>query len=194
MLKTHIILALGWIIYCLLHSVFASQWFKQKAAKWMGKNFKYYRFFYSVFATISFFAIVIYHFSIETKRIFSPGIGLQITGGILVITGLVVMALYIFNTGLRWLIIHDKEQKLVQNGIHRYVRHPLYSGTFLLIWGLWLVFPSLGLLIVNIIITIYTLIAIRFEEQKLVSEFGEKYINYKKTTPMIMPRLRFFKY
>lgn len=159
----------------------------------MGRNIKYYRLFYSLFATLTFFAIVIYHFSIDTKRIFSPGIVLQITGWVLVVTGLVVMALYIFNTGLRWLIIHDKEQKLVQNGIHRYVRHPLYSGTFLLIWGLWLVFPSWGLLIMNIIITIYTLIAIHFEEQKLVSEFGETYINYKKTTPMIMPRLRVFK-
>ena len=193
MIKTHIILALAWIVYCVLHSVFASQWFKQKAAKRMGRNFKYYRLFYSLFATLTFFALVIYHFSIDTKRIFSPGIVLQITGWVLVVTGLVVMALYIFNTGLRWLIIHDKEQKLVQNGIHRYVRHPLYSGTFLLIWGLWLVFPSWGLLIMNIIITIYTLIAIRFEEQKLVSEFGETYINYKKTTPMIMPRLRVFK-
>src|SRR5688572_33242458 len=116
MIKTHIILALAWIVYCILHSVFASQWFKQKAAKWMGRNLKYYRFFYSLFATISFFAIVIYHFSIETKRIFSPGRVLQITGGILVITGLVVMALYIFNSGIRWLIIHDKENKLDQNG------------------------------------------------------------------------------
>src|SRR5688572_15767253 len=109
MIKPHIILALAWIVYCVLHSVFASQWFKQKAEKWMAGNFKYYRFFYSVFATISFFAIVIYHFSIETIRLFTPGIVLQITGGILVITGLVVMASYIFNTGLRWLIIHDKE-------------------------------------------------------------------------------------
>lgn len=159
----------------------------------MGKNFTYYRFYYSLFATVSFFAIVIYHFSIETKRIFSPGLVLQIIGGILFVAGLVVMALYVFNTGLKWLVKHDKEQKLVQNGIHRYVRHPLYSGTFLLIWGLWLVFPSLGLLIMSIVITIYTLVAIRFEEQKLVSEFGESYINYKKTTPMIVPRLRFFK-
>ena len=193
MIKTHIILALAWIVYCSLHSVFASLWFKQRVAIWMGKDFTYYRFFYSLFATVSFFAIVIYHFSIETKRIFTPGIVLQITGGMLVISGLVVMALYIFNTGLRWLIIHDKEQKLVQSGIHRYVRHPLYSGTFLLIWGLWLVFPSLGLLIMNIIITLYTLIAIRFEEVKLVAEFGESYLNYKKNTPMIMPRLRFFR-
>jgi len=193
MVKTHIILALAWIIFCILHSMLASVWFKHKAAKWMGKKFTYYRFFYSLFATAVFFAIVIYHFSIESKRIFNPGLVLQITGGILIIAGLVVMAFYIFNTGLRWLVKHDKEQRLVQNGIHRFVRHPLYSGTFLLIWGLWLAFPSMGLLIMNIVITIYTLVAIRFEEQKLVSEFGESYINYKRSTPMIIPRLHFFK-
>ena len=92
-------------------------------------------------------------------------------------------------SGLRWLLKNDGEQVLLENGVHRYVRHPLYSGTFLFIWGLWLIFPSLSLLISNSVITVYTLIGIQFEEQKLVKEFGERYMEYKKRVPMIIPGL-----
>jgi len=51
-------------------------------------------------------------------------------------------------------------------------------------------FPILSLLIVNIIITAYTLIGIRFEENKLVLEFGESYKEYQRKVPMIIPSLK----
>jgi protein-S-isoprenylcysteine O-methyltransferase Ste14 len=68
------------------------------------------------------------------------------------------------------------------------MRHPLYTGTFLFIWGLWVLFPSLGLLITDSIITVYTVYAIRLEEAKLVAEFGEKYRHYQRTVPKLIPR------
>ena len=71
--------------------------------------------------------------------------------------------------------------------IHKLVRHPLYLGTFTFIWGLWLLFPTLSLLIANFIITVYTLIGIRFEEKKLVELFGENYTRYQQSVPKILP-------
>jgi protein-S-isoprenylcysteine O-methyltransferase Ste14 len=68
------------------------------------------------------------------------------------------------------------------------VRHPLYAGTFIFIWGLFILVPSLSLLISNTIITIYTLIGLRFEEQKLEKEFGDAYKTYKQKVPMIIPK------
>ena len=73
-------------------------------------------------------------------------------------------------------------------GIHNYVRHPLYAGTFLFIWGLLLLLPYWSLLIADSIITLYTLIGIRFEENKLVREFGKPYEEYQNEVPMIIPR------
>jgi protein-S-isoprenylcysteine O-methyltransferase Ste14 len=68
------------------------------------------------------------------------------------------------------------------------VRHPLYLGTFLFIWGWFMVYPAVSFLICNSIITIYTLIALRFEERKLIREYGNDYIQYRKKVPSLIPR------
>ncbi|HMG66270.1 MAG TPA: isoprenylcysteine carboxylmethyltransferase family protein, partial [Chitinophagaceae bacterium] len=73
-------------------------------------------------------------------------------------------------------------------GIHKLVRHPLYSGTFIFIWGLFLVLPNWSILVADIIITVYTLVALRFEEQKLEKDFGEAYRIYKRKVPMLIPK------
>ena len=80
--------------------------------------------------------------------------------------------------------------RLIITGIHRHVRHPLYAGTFLFIWGLFIFMPFASLLISNFIITCYTLIGIRFEEQKLLREFGRPYEEYKKQVPKIIPSFK----
>ena len=90
-------------------------------------------------------------------------------------------------SGLRSLVRETKTNELMITGIHKYVRHPLYAGTFVFIWGLWVLLPSVALMISNFIITVYTLIGIGFEEKKLVNEFGEAYKKYMKEVPMIIP-------
>ena len=37
--------------------------------------------------------------------------------------------------------------------------------------------------------TIYILAAIQLEERDLVSAFGERYVEYRRRTPMLVPRL-----
>lgn len=75
-------------------------------------------------------------------------------------------------------------------GIHKYVRHPLYLGTLLFVWGLFLIFPLLNNLIAVIIITGYILIGIRLEEKKLLIEFGNSYADYISRVPMLIPGLK----
>jgi protein-S-isoprenylcysteine O-methyltransferase Ste14 len=75
-------------------------------------------------------------------------------------------------------------------GIHRYMRHPLYTGTFLAIWGAWVLFPFLSLLLSNAVITGYTLLAIRLEEEKLVAAFGDDYKAYQQRVPKLLPHWR----
>jgi protein-S-isoprenylcysteine O-methyltransferase Ste14 len=88
------------------------------------------------------------------------------------------------------LIYDNSIPVLFEKGIHGYVRHPLYLGTFLLIWGFFLLFPYGSLLVTNIIITLYTLLGIFYEEKKLIRDFGEKYESYKREVPMLFPKLR----
>jgi protein-S-isoprenylcysteine O-methyltransferase Ste14 len=78
---------------------------------------------------------------------------------------------------------------LQQDGLHKYVRHPLYFGTMLFVWGLFLMFPLISNLIAAVALTIYVLIGIRLEETKLLSEYGEEYKQYSRRVPKIFPKL-----
>lgn len=70
---------------------------------------------------------------------------------------------------------------MVTDGFYRYVRHLLYTAGLVYIWLL----PILtwNLLVILIGLTLYILIGIIFEERQLVSEFGEPYAVYRRTTP-----------
>lgn len=191
----HIILIIAWIIYCVLHSILASGLVKRKFQRWLGSNFRYYRFVYTLFAFAGLAGILVYQVSITSPLLFEGGLGAKIMGAAFAAGGAAMMMLNIIKyfvqlSGVKWLVAATVEAKLERGGLHGYVRHPLYLGTFVFIWGLWVVYPYLSLLIADIVITLYTLIALKFEEEKLLAEFGEEYRSYQQQVPMILPRIR----
>lgn len=76
---------------------------------------------------------------------------------------------------------------LQTEGLHSYTRHPLYFGTLLFIWSLFLLFPLLSNLISCCLISGYTVAGIYLEERKLIIEFGEGYKDYARKVPMLIP-------
>lgn len=90
-------------------------------------------------------------------------------------------------SGIRTLYEAKPPKELKREGIHNYVRHPLYLGTLLFVWGLFFIFPMLNNLIAVSIITGYVLIGIRLEEKKLLIEFGNLYVDYIFQVPMLVP-------
>ena len=88
-------------------------------------------------------------------------------------------------SGIRSVYQAAPKAELKVNGIHRFVRHPLYSGTILFVWGLFFVFPMLNNLIAVLLLTAYVLIGIDFEEKKLIREFGKQYENYMSKIPAL---------
>ena len=70
---------------------------------------------------------------------------------------------------------------------YRRVRHPLYSGFILAFWATPVM--SYGHLLLAAVITIYILIAIRYEERDLVGLFGEDYVAYRDRAGMLTPKL-----
>jgi methanethiol S-methyltransferase len=192
--KDHIILSAAWIVYCVLHSILASGKVKRTAQQWLGKAYRYYRFGYTVFAFIGLVAILIYQVAIDSPLMFESGLAVKLAGAVFAAVGAAMVMLNIIKyfmqlSGVKWLTKTDVDVKLERRGLHGYVRHPLYLSTFLFIWALWMVYPYLSLLIANIIITLYTLIALKFEEEKLIAEFGEEYRMYQREVPMILPRM-----
>ena len=193
MLVSHLILAIAWIVYCVLHSLLAATGIKQRMQKIMKQNFRLYRLGYTIFSFIGLVAILIYQFTMESTLIFIPSILTQSIAAILMTFGGIVVIMmirkyFVQMSGIRWLTAERIESKLEISGLHRYVRHPLYLGTFAFIWGWFLLSPSLTFLISNCIITTYTLIGLQFEEEKLIREFGDEYIQYKKKVPRLLPK------
>jgi len=193
-MRSHLILAGAWILFCLLHSLLASPRFKQSVQSAMGSGFKFYRLYYTIFASLTFFAVIIYNVAMRSFKLFSST-GISITMGLLIcaigltIMGVCIVKYFMQLSGLRGLFENRNNNALMITGIHKIVRHPLYAGTFMFIWGLLIAIPYLNLLIADVIITVYTLIGLQLEEKKLEKEFGSAYQSYKRKVPMLIPRL-----
>jgi len=192
---THLFLAIGWIAYCCLHSILVTNRVKSGLKSLLSGSSKYYRLAYSIFSLLGLLVLIAWQFATPSIILWETNLWSLIPGLIISICGLAFMVICLqkyFNSheGLKELVRENKHPVLLRIGLHRFVRHPLYLSTFVFLWGLLLVFPFLSLLITNCIITTYTLIAVRFEERKLMDTFGEAYTQYSRDVPRIIPRIR----
>ena len=71
--------------------------------------------------------------------------------------------------------------------LYRWVRHPLYTGFFLAFWAI----PEMtvGHLLLAGGMSVYMLIAIRYEERDLTGLFGQDYEDYRGRVGMLLPRV-----
>jgi protein-S-isoprenylcysteine O-methyltransferase Ste14 len=71
--------------------------------------------------------------------------------------------------------------------LYKLVRHPLYVGWLTIFWAA----PTMTVahLVFALATTAYILIAIQLEEHDLVNAFGDRYVSYRRRTPMLIPRL-----
>jgi protein-S-isoprenylcysteine O-methyltransferase Ste14 len=95
--------------------------------------------------------------------------------------------------GLRQVWFHLRAEPyrplgFVTPGPYRYVRHPLYVGWLLAFWAT----PTMTAahLVFTVATTAYILIAIRLEERDLGEVHGETYAEYRRSVPMLVPRVR----
>jgi protein-S-isoprenylcysteine O-methyltransferase Ste14 len=80
-------------------------------------------------------------------------------------------------------------QALNRTGLYAKVRHPAYTGTLVMVFGIPLLFSSpLGLLPVSLAIPA-VLYRISVEERMLAEKFGSEYIEYSRETWRLVPWL-----
>ena len=191
----HWLLLFLWILYALLHSFFADAAVKKRIQKFAGGS-RYYRLCYSLFAAISLALLLWYQFSRTSTWLYSSPLIRYALSVVFIVPGVIIMIICIRKYFYELSGIQALENKpvdvptLQQTGLHRYVRHPLYFGTLLFVWGLFLLMPSVSNLIAVFVLTIYVLIGIHLEEQKLVLEYGEQYEQYSKKVPKLIPKFR----
>lgn len=103
--------------------------------------------------------------------------------------GLVVSAFSAAVVILGWKQVYGKEG-LVRNGLYGIVRHPQYSGMLLMVsvWALvWPTLPTIALW--PVLAYAYYRLCLR-EERDMVEAYGERYREYQKNVPMLLPYLR----
>jgi len=156
----------------------------------------YYRIIYNLFAIVFLFLIVHYQGALIDVTLFNTTSISKTLGYLIVFTGTIITLLSFKNYSILEFLGFDfkPERKQVYilniNGLNKYVRHPLYFATLLLAWGYLLVKPTVAILIMNSVISLYLIIGTKIEEQKLILEFGEKYKNYIKEVPMLIPKFK----
>jgi protein-S-isoprenylcysteine O-methyltransferase Ste14 len=117
----------------------------------------------------------------------------MIAGIVLVIAGFVfaLWSIYAqFNIGRGTPIPMMPTQKLVINRPFNYCRNPMTFGTILLYLGISIWIGSIAAVVIMVLLDILLIIYIkRVEEKELAERYGAEYLEYKRTTPFLIPRL-----
>lgn len=96
------------------------------------------------------------------------------------------------NGNFSWTV--SKPKCLIDTGIYKHIRHPMYLGAIILYQGL--VLWSTGNLFLSFIICSmvisFAMDRIQREDFLLFNSFGDKFLEYEENTPMLIPSL-FFK-
>jgi len=181
-----------WLAYFALHSIFAMLPIKTFFTNTIGISPKIYRLQYVIFAIISLVAILLWAAIIESPYVIPLGWWQRFSGLLFAAWGIIISirAFKSYDT-MAFFGLNDlkSEDEFQTDGLLKYVRHPLYSGSILLFAGFFLYIPTVVNMISSSLAILYFLIGIQFEEKKLIRLFGERYLEYKKNTPMLIPRI-----
>jgi len=84
--------------------------------------------------------------------------------------------------------ISPKTKNLVVTGPYKYTRNPMLFGTFLIYLAVAVFINSLNAIIPVILFIILMLVmVVKKEELRLTRDFGDKYLEYRRKTSLIIP-------
>lgn len=86
-----------------------------------------------------------------------------------------------------WKAVHGAHGQIVTDGVYAYVRHPQYTGLFLLIIGFLIQWPTLLTILMAPILVFAYIHLSRREEQAMYERFNHNYTQYIGQKPMFFP-------
>jgi methanethiol S-methyltransferase len=184
----HIFYGFAWASFGLLHSVLAADSVKIRFP--LGR---YYRLAYNGFALMHIGTVwwLGRHWLADAPPLGLPPV-LGLIGDGATVLGLIIIAVALLGydrgrfLGTTQIRSPDQEadEELKTGGLHLYVRHPLYSGIFLVLWGHAQTEFSLATAVWG---SIYLLIGAMYEERRLIDRYGEAYVAYRRRVPAFIP-------
>jgi methanethiol S-methyltransferase len=193
---------LAMALYGAVHSILAANQTKCWVERHIGHDnyHHYYRLFFSVMGGLTFLPVLALVALLPDQTIYtipSPWkyltLALQVAAVLGVFYAVMQTGALAF-VGIRQWLDYDPQhsspqpEKLIINGLYRWVRHPIYTFSLLFIW----LSPvmSWNTLALNLGVTAYFWIGSIFEERKLFEQFGKDYEEYRRHTPRIIPGIR----
>jgi protein-S-isoprenylcysteine O-methyltransferase Ste14 len=83
----------------------------------------------------------------------------------------------------------ERTTELIETGVYKYIRHPLYGSLIFLAWGICLKDPTAEMIVISAVSTIFLVVNSMIEEKENIKYFGEKYKEYMKRSKMFVPYL-----
>src|SRR5574340_372193 len=185
------------VVYGGLHSLLASRRLKARLTNRFGPaSLRWHRFLFSAISGLTILPILALVALLPDRPIYAVAQPLSALLDLLRLVGAVGLVYGVLQTGFMNFIGLDRvldpaavnrPPRLVTDGLYRWVRHPLYTSAFLLLWAA----PELSWnkLAFNLGVSAYLVIGSIYEEQKLRDEFGAAYDDYRQRTPAFLPRL-----
>lgn len=188
--NTYWILIIGWIVYLALHSILASGTFKKWGYTLLPE--RHFRKIYIAFSVIGFMALLLYNGKLGGEPLLEVTSTTKFIAMVPSTVGVIVIRMAFKQYKLSsFLGISNESPSFHAEGILSKVRHPIYLGTILLLIGFALFDPRVPTLISVSCMFLYLPFGIYFEEKKLIKQFGQKYLDYKKEVPAIVPRFKY---
>lgn len=194
MVSAHIAYAAAWLLFGLIHSILAADGMKARLRPWLGQR---YRLAYNLFATVHILAVLgVGWWLLGDAPAFALPVWVQIGLHALALSGIAIMIAASFGyDGGRFLGLTQwraeqqhqtvaDDEPLRTGGLHRWVRHPIYTGAYLFLWGRAL--DPLGLATAAWA-SLYLFLGTLSEERKLIDRYGDAYVRYRAQVPMIFP-------
>ncbi|QSO47344.1 methyltransferase family protein [Alicyclobacillus mengziensis] len=139
---------------------------------------------------IGMYVLILISFIFSVQKLGELPNWIKYAGYILMVVGMVIRYAAIIQLGRFFSPVVGvvTDQEIVHSGLYRWIRHPSYTGGWLTAIGIGLglqtwwgvVFCGVGLLLIYVY-------RIRIEERALIQHFGEKYLNYIRSTKKMFP-------
>ena len=127
----------------------------------------------------------IFHYSTSLLEGVSNYIRLAVAGPVL------IAGWFLARKGMKAVFSTPREKpEVINTGVFRIVRHPIYTGAILFYLGAIVMTMSIASAALWPMIIGFYIFICKYEERILTEAFGSDYLEYKKRTGMLFPKLR----
>jgi protein-S-isoprenylcysteine O-methyltransferase Ste14 len=194
----YLMLAGGWVVWCILHSLLISHTVSERVQSWLGKYQFYYRLFFNLIAMVTLLPLMMATADLRGDIVYS-WVGLWQAlriGGLAFSLWLFRDGAKIYDTGYllgmsqirfrRHRTLLAENGKFSRRGALGIVRHPWYAGSLLLLWTV-LPHYHMSSVIAAGVLSLYLIIGSWLEEQKILLVYGDEYRRYQQEVSMLFP-------